>query len=134
MWPMSLPDRAAAIGAERFARGVYIAAAVYGFLAAGSLYLTDAPDPHRLMYFAFAGIVIVFQGVFLVIAGDPRRYAAFLPLTVFEKLSFAIPALAFWGRGQATGSMALGGVVDLVLAVLFFVAWRRIAQSSASAA
>lgn len=115
--------------AEIFTRRVLIGAAIYGFICAGTLYFTAAPDPHRLLYFAFAGIALVFQGVFLVIARDPRRYAAFLPLCVFEKISFAIPALAFSARGQAETSMALGGAVDLLLAVLFFAAWRGMAKT-----
>jgi hypothetical protein len=117
--------------AETFARRVLIGAALYGFIGAATLYFSPAPDPHRLLYFAFAGIALVFQGVFLVIARDPRRYAAFLPLCIFEKLSFAIPALAFGARGQAEAAMALGGAVDLVLAVLFIIAWRRMAATTA---
>ncbi|MFB0611654.1 hypothetical protein [Aurantiacibacter poecillastricola] len=112
--------------AATFARRVYIAAAIYGCLAVPMLYFTDAPDPHRLLYFAFAGIALVFQGVFLVIARDPLRYAPFLPLTVFEKLSFGIPALAFWSQGQAADDMALGGAVDLLLAALFAIAWLKV--------
>lgn len=113
------------IPAARFTRITFIIAAIYGCIAAPVLYFTDAPDPHRLLYFAFAGIVLVFQGVFLVIARDPMRFAPLIPLAIFEKLSFAIPALAFWARGQVPLDMGLGGIVDLVFAGLFFVAWRR---------
>lgn len=123
-----MPDRGRR--AELFATRVYTVAAVYGIPASASLYLTPAPDPHRLLYYAFAGIALVFQGVFVVIARDPRRFAPLLGLSVAEKLSFAIPALAFWARGQAGGAMALGGAADLLLAVLFALAWRRIAQTA----
>ena len=119
-----------ASSAEIFIRRVMIGAAVYGFIGAATLYFTDAPDPHRLLYFAFAGIALVFQGVFLVIARDPRRFAPLLPLCVFEKVSFGIPALAFAARGQAEAPMALGGAVDLLLAVLFVIAWRKMAASA----
>ena len=112
--------------AATFARRVYIGAAIYGFLAVPALYFTDAPDPHRLLYFAFAGIALVFQGVFLVIARDPLRHAAFVPLTVFEKVSFGVPALAFWSQGQAADDMALGGAVDLLLAALFIAVWLKL--------
>lgn len=108
-----------------FARRVYIGAAIYGFLAVPVLYFTEAPDPHRLLYFAFAGIALVFQGVFLVIARDPKTYAAFIPLTIFEKISFGVPALAFWSQGQAADDMALGGAVDLLLAALFTLTWLK---------
>ncbi len=114
-----------ALSAERFTRRALIGAAIYGFIGAGTLYFTDAPDPHRLPYFAFAGIALVFQGVFLVIARDPRRFAPLLPLCVFEKVSFGVPALAFAAHGQAEASMALGGAVDLLLAGIFVLAWRK---------
>lgn len=122
-----MPDSAKS--AATFARRVYLVAAIYGFLAVPMLYFTDAPDPHRLLYFAFAGIALVFQGVFIVIARDPLRYAAFLPLTVFEKLSFGVPALAFWSQGQATQDMALGGAVDLLFAALFAAAWLKVRKA-----
>lgn len=116
--------------AVTFARRVYVIAAIYGFLAVPALYFTDAPDPHRLLYFAFAGIALVFQGVFLVIARDPLRYAAFLPLTVFEKISFGIPALAFWSQRQAESDLALGGAVDLLFAALFIIAWLKMRKAA----
>ena len=95
-----------------------------------ALYFTDAPDPHRLLYFAFAGIALVFQGVFLVIARDPVKYVAFVPLTVFEKISFGIPALAFWSQGQAADDMALGGAVDLLFAGLFLIVWLKLRKAA----
>ena len=113
-----------------FARRVFVIAAIYGFLAVPSLYLTDAPDPHRLMYFAFAGIALVFQGVLLVIARDPVQYVALMPLCVFEKLSFVVPALAFALSGQTDPMTGSGGAIDLVFAVLFFIAWRKLARST----
>lgn len=116
--------------AETFTRRVMILAAIYGFLAVPLLYFTDAPDPHRLLYFAFAGIALVFQGVFLVIASDPRRFQPLLPLCVFEKLSFGIPALAFWSRGQAANDMGLGGAADLLLGALFLACWWRMQGSA----
>lgn len=119
-----------ATAAERFTSRVMIGAALYGVVGSASLYFTDAPDPHRLLYFAFAGIALVFQGVFVVIAGDPRRYAAFLALCVFEKISFAAPALAFYSQGQAPLAMGLGGAVDLLLAILFAICWRKMARTA----
>jgi hypothetical protein len=116
--------------AATFARRVYIGAAIYGIIAIPQLYFTDAPDPHRLLYFAFAGIALVFQGVFLVIARDPVKHAAFVPLTLFEKLSFGVPALAFWSQGQAPDSMALGGAVDLLLMLLFGMAWLKLRKAA----
>ena len=110
---------------HRFASRVFLFAAIYGFIAGSTLFLTDAPDPHRLLYFAFGGIVLVFQCVFVVISRDPARYVALMPLCILEKLSFAVPAPIFYARGQTDLNMALGGAADLVLAVFFFLAWRK---------
>ncbi|MWV27793.1 hypothetical protein [Aurantiacibacter rhizosphaerae] len=123
-----MPDLS--VPSAKFARRVYIIAAIYGFLAVPALYFTGAPDPHRLLYFAFAGIALVFQGVFLVIARDPLKHAAFVPLTVFEKISFGIPALAFWSEGQAGDDMALGGAVDLLFAGLFLIVWLKLRKAA----
>lgn len=116
--------------AATFARRVLIGAAIYGFLAIPQLYFTDAPDPHRIMYFAFAGIALVFQGVFLVIARSPAKYAAFLPLCIFEKMSFGIPAVAFWTQGQVPDNLALGGAVDVLLGILFIVTWLKMRKAA----
>jgi hypothetical protein len=110
---------------HRFASRVFLFAAIYGFIAGSTLFLTNAPDPHRLLYFAFGGIVLVFQCVFVVISRDPARYVALMPLCILEKLSFGVPAPIFYARGQTDLNMALGGAADLVLAVLFFLAWRK---------
>ncbi|MDF1834196.1 MAG: hypothetical protein P1U62_04850 [Alteraurantiacibacter sp. bin_em_oilr2.035] len=114
--------------ADLFAQRVFLIAGAYGFVAVPIIYFTDAPDPHRLMYFAFAGIALVFQGVFIVISRNPGRYAPLMPLCIFEKLSFGVPAVAFWSRGQAEMNLGLGGIVDLVFAALFFIARRRMTK------
>jgi len=110
---------------DRFASWVFLLAAIYGIPASATLFLTDAPDPHRLLYFAFGGIALVFQLVFLVISRDPARYVALMPLCILEKLSFGVPAPIFYARGLTDQNMALGGAMDLVLAVFFLFAWRK---------
>ena len=59
------------------------------------------------------------------VSRDPARYVALMPLCILEKLSFGVPAPIFYFRGQTDLNMALGGAADLVLAVFFFVAWRK---------
>jgi hypothetical protein len=114
---------------HRFASLVFLLAAIYGIPASLTLFLTDAPDPHRLLYFAFGGIAVVFQLVFLVISRDPVRFLTLMPLSVLEKLSFGVPALVFYFRGQTEPSLALGGAMDLVLTVFFLIAWRKTARA-----
>ena len=110
---------------HRFASRVFLFAAIYGIPASLTLFLTDAPDPHRLLYYAFGGIAVVFQLVFLVISRDPERFLPLMPLSIREKLSFGVPSLVLFAQGRAEQNMALGGAMDLFLAVLFLIAWRK---------
>jgi hypothetical protein len=115
----------------KFASRVYFWAAVYGIPVLALAYLQPVPDPWHLTHLGFVGTALVFQGVFLVISRDPRRFEPLMPVTVFEKLCFGIPAVAFYLRGQADLAAALFGSVDLVLAGLFVLAWRRLARTAA---
>ena len=110
---------------ETFASRVYFWAAAYGIPVLTLGYWQPVPDPWRLTHLGFVGVALVFQGVFLVIARDPARFEPLMPVTVFEKLCFGIPAIAFFLRGQADGVTGVLGAIDLVLATLFALAWRR---------
>lgn len=116
---------------EVFARRVYLGAAIYGIPVLALSYFQPVPDPWHLVYLGFVGTALVFQGVFLVIARDPRRFEPLMPVTLFEKLCFGVPAVAFWLRGQVDGISAIFGGIDLLLMALFFIAWRRLARSPA---
>ena len=108
---------------EKLASRIYFWAAVYGFAALGFAYFQPVPDPWHLTHLGFVGTAMVFQGVVLVIARDPRRFAPLMPVTFFEKLCFGVPAIAFAARGQVPAVSAVFGAIDLLLMVLFMVAW-----------
>ena len=116
---------------EKFARRIYFGAAAYGIPVLALAYLQSVPDPWHLTHLGFVGTALVFQGVFLVIARDPRRFEPLMPVTVFEKLCFGVPAVTFYARGQAEMAVALFGGIDLLLAVLFVLAWRRMSRATA---
>jgi hypothetical protein len=115
----------------RFASRAYRWAAIYGIPVLALSYLQPVPDPWHLPYLGFLGVALVFQGVFLVIARDPRRFEPLMPLTLFEKLCFGIPAVAFAVRGQADIVSGVFGGIDLLMAIVFLVAWRRMVNAPA---
>ena len=115
----------------RFASRVYRWAAIYGIVVLALAYFQPVPDPWHLTHLGFVGTALVFQGVFLVIARDPHRFEPLMPVTLFEKLCFGIPAVAFWARGQADGLTATFGAIDLLLGAMFFAAWVRLRPISA---
>lgn len=122
--------RSALAPEEKFASRVYFWAAVYGIPVLALAYFQAVPDPWHLTHLGFVGIALVFQGVFLVIARDPRRFEPLMPVTVFEKLSFGVPAVVFFLSGQAEAVTAVLAAIDLSLALLFLVAWWRLRTAS----
>lgn len=115
----------------RFASRVYRLAAIYGVLVLLPAYLIPLPDPYKLTQIGFVGLALVFQGLFWIMASDPARYRALVPLTIFEKLCFGLPAAVFWARGQTDGITAAFGVIDLLLAALFTLVLFRLRRMPA---
>ena len=113
--------------ANQFARRVFRGAAIYGALVLTPLYFAPTPAGARVeINLGFIGLALVFQGVFWVIGGDPRRYRALMPLAVLEKLVFAVPALTLFALGRLGSSVAGFAAIDAALAVVFVIAWRKL--------
>ena len=118
---------------DRFARRVYNIAGIYGLIVMFPQYFLedrigrDTPPPitHPEHFYGFIGIVLVWQLAFLVIARDPARFRALMPVTVLEKLAFAVPVALLYGKGRVASSVLPFAAIDLVLGTLFFIAWRR---------
>ena len=125
---------------DRFARRVYTVAGIYGLIVMFPQYFLedkigrDYPPPitHPEYFCGFVGVVIVWQIAFLVIARDPARYRPLMPVTVLEKLAFAVPVILLYRDGRVASAILPFAGIDLVLAVLFFLSYRR--TSSAPAA
>ena len=101
-------------------------AAVYGVIVLLPLYLTPLPPQGGEVLLGFTGLALVFQGVFWTIGSDPAKYRALMPYAVAEKLVFALPALLLYLRGYPVQALVAGfAVIDLLLGLGFFMAWRR---------
>jgi hypothetical protein len=68
--------------------------------------------------------------VFLIISTDPLKYRPLMIVSVLEKLSFGVPALLLYANGRLEGPFFLGGMIDLLLAVLFAISYILTAGSS----
>jgi hypothetical protein len=124
---------------DRFARRVYAIAGIYGLIVMFPQYFLegrigrDNPPPitHPEYFYGFIGIVLVWQIAFLVIARDPARFRALMPVTVLEKLAFAVPVIVLHLGGRVAAAVIPFAAIDLVLGALFFLCWRRTAASPA---
>lgn len=116
-----------------FARRLFLIAAVYGFVVLLPQYFMEAkigrdfppPITHPEYFYGFIGVAIAWQVLFLLIARDPVRYRlAMLPGTL-EKLAFGGACIALYLQGRLATATLGFGIVDLVFAALFVVAFRR---------
>ncbi|RST30535.1 hypothetical protein HMF7854_06590 [Sphingomonas ginkgonis] len=99
-------------------------AAIYGLVVLLPMYaMVPAVSPET--YLGFVGCALVFQAVFWIIGGDPRRYRALMLPAVAEKLVFSVPALALVAIGRAAPVIGLFAAVDLLLGAGFLLARQR---------
>ena len=123
-----------------FARRVFQVAAIYGLLVLVPQYFLEGKTgrdfppaiTHPEYFYGFVGIAVAWQLAFLVIARDPVRYRALMPVAVVEKLAFGVPAIVLYATGRLSGQMLGAGLLDLTLGVLFVIAFIRTGTAAAS--
>jgi hypothetical protein len=121
-----------------FAKRVFFIAAVYGLIVLLPQYFLEAKTgrdfppaiTHPEYYYGFIGIAVAWQIVFLIVSRDPLRYRPLMPVGVVEKVVFGVPAIALYVTGRLSEQMLAAGILDLILGVLFVMAYRRTAAAS----
>ena len=124
----------------KFARRVFLVAGVYGLLVLLPQYFMegrigrDLPPPitHPEHFYGFIGLAVVFQLLFFLIAGDPVRYRPVMWIAVLEKLSFGVPVIILFLLGRIAPPVLAGGLIDLLLAVLFAFSLRATPRSTST--
>ena len=124
----------------RFARRVFIGAGVYGLIGVLPLFFLEPrfvemfpPElTHPEFFYGFAGVALAWQVAFLVIGSDPARFRPLMPVTVLEKLAFAVPVILLYRDGRVASAILPFAAIDLVLGLLFFLSYRRTASSPAA--
>ena len=118
---------------DRFGRWTFRIAGIYGLIVMLAGYFSEASVnrdyppaiTHREYFYGFMGVTLAWQLAFLLIATNPARYRPLMLVAVIEKLVFFIPGTILWLRREIPPLAAAGGAIDLVLAVLFAVAYAR---------
>ena len=122
----------------KFARGVFGIAGIYGLIVLTPHYFMESAIgehhppaiTHPEFFYGFLGIGIAWQIAFLIIAADPARFRPMMIPSVVEKFSFGIAAIVLFTQHRIPNGMLIAGCIDLVLGVLFIVAWRRLAAQN----
>jgi hypothetical protein len=125
----------------KFAKTIFWIAGGWGVLILTPLYFMfdtigrqdPPPITHPGFYYGFVGVALAWQFAFFVIATDPMRFRPMMIPSVLEKLGWGIAVVVLHlQRRISAGDMALGAI-DLVLALLFVVAFLKTAARPASA-
>ena len=115
----------------KFARIVFTVAGVYGLIVLLPQYFfieknsREFPPAitHAEYYYGFIGVAVAWQIVFLTFAKNPVRYRPLMLPAIVEKAAFGIPACILYTLGRLSVSLFAAGIIDLVLGLLFVVAY-----------
>ena len=126
----------------KFAKIVFTVAGIWGLLVLTPLFFLeqkvglDHPPAitHPEYFYGFACVALAFQIVFLVIARDPVRYRPLMPVCMIEKFPFVIVCAILYTRGRLYSSFLVGPAADLILGLLFVVAYIKTGSSKSLAA
>jgi drug/metabolite transporter (DMT)-like permease len=116
----------------KFARIVFWIAGVWGFLVLTPLYFlydtigrqTPPPLTHPGFYYGFVGLGLVFQIVFFLIGSDPARYRPMMIPAILEKFVYGVTLIVLYLQGRI-GPKEMAGLLDLILGVLFVIAYLK---------
>jgi hypothetical protein len=120
----------------KFARWIFGAAGIYGLVVIVPLYFledrigreTPPPITHPEFFYGFVGLAVAWQIAFLCLAVDPVRYRLMMIPSMVEKFSFGIAVGALALTTRVPAGMVGFGSVDLVLGILFVVAYLKTAE------
>jgi len=123
----------------KFTRYTFVIAGIYGVLVLVPQYFLetrigiDQPPAitHPEFFYGFIGLALVFQLVFFVIAGDPRKYRMLMIPAIFEKLVFLVPTAILYLQSRVAGPMLGAALMDGVLSVFFTVSFWKTRNAQA---
>ena len=116
-----------------FAKRVFLIAGVYGLINLLPQYFMEAklgrdyppPVTHPELFYGFISVAVAWQVLFLIIARDPSRYRLVMVPSILEKVGFGVATVVLYLLGRIALVVFMFGIIDLVLAALFFEAFRR---------
>jgi hypothetical protein len=115
----------------KFAKIVFRIAGIWGLLVIPPLYfmfdLIGRNDPppitHPGFFYGFVGLALSWQIAFLVIATDPVRFRPLMIPSVLEKVTFGAAIIVLVLQNRTHPSDLLFAAIDLLLGVLFAIAY-----------
>jgi hypothetical protein len=124
---------------NRFARIVFFVAGIWGVVVLLPLYfLHDVtgrpyapPVTYPHFFYGFISVAMAWQFAFFVIGSNPARFRLMMIPAVIEKLSYVIGSLMLYRAGRIGSDEVSTAFPDLVLCVLFVIAFVRTTSAQA---
>ena len=115
----------------KFARYTFLIGGVYGLIVMAPMYfmehrITVEYPPaltHPEYFYAFIGVTVAWQILFLLVARDPVRYRLLMIPCVLEKASMLTTFLILFPQGRFPQAWIAPLIIDLSLGVLFGIAY-----------
>ena len=122
-----------------FARTVFVGAGIWGILVLTPFYwLMDltgrhyqAPTEYPHFFYGFFSVAMSWQVAFLVIGTNPMRFRPLMGPAMLEKFGHVTTVAVLYMRSRIPAEDAIPAVTDLVLGVLFILAFLTTRRSQA---
>jgi hypothetical protein len=126
----------------RFSKLVFVGAGIWGILLVTPLYfMFDAlgrqhasPITNPQFYFGFLAVTMAWQIGFLVIGSDPARFRPMMIPGIVEKFGYVVSMAVLYLKGRILRVEASTAVPDLMLGVLFVMAFVKSSACDAAPA
>lgn len=115
----------------RFAKLSFTGAGIWGIVVLTPLYwLVDVtgrqyspPMNHPHFFYGFLSVAMAWQIAFLVIGSNPARFRPLMIPGILEKLGHVAGVAVLYRNGRIGSIDAQGAIPDLLLAILFVIAF-----------
>ena len=117
----------------RFSKLVFIGAGIWGVLVLTPFYwLVDVtgrrygpPTDYPQFFYGFLSVAMAWQIVFLVIGSNPARFRPLMIPSAIEKFGYVVTLAVLYGQARISAADAQAAVPDLLLGILFIVAFAK---------
>ena len=124
-----------------FAKWVFTIGGIWGVLIIGPLFFVEdllaqasGPFSHPDAYYGFVASTFAWQLGYLVIGRNPAAYRPFMLLGALGKVIYAASTWTLFAQGRIPITVPMLASPDILLAILFVVAWFKTRPAPAEAA
>jgi hypothetical protein len=117
----------------KFAKIVFVIAGVWGIFVLTPFYwLVDVtgrhyppPSDYPHFFYGFFSVAIAWQIAFLLIGSSPARFRSLMIPSMLEKFGWVLTLALLYGQARISAQDAQAAVPDLLLGILFVVAFAK---------